>query len=456
MPVEVLHILESSFDGIGRAQFLRPDGLARDVEVPYTLEGEEVEVFLRRGKKRRMLYGNLERVITPSPIRTPPRCPHFGLCGGCSTQHISYAMELEGKEAHIRKLFEAYPVQPIIASPVEWGYRNKMEFSFSQNKEGRKFFGFIMSGTRGHVLDVTECPLAPEWFSLAVSAVREWWQERPLLAFGFHSGLGSLRSMTCRHGFSSGDRMVILTVSGNPEYALRQEDLDTFRECIERIPHPAGLSVVLRIHQAIRGHETTFYEMILSGPDFIREKLHVLDRDLEFRIGPRTFFQPNSKSAEVLYEKALDLAEIGPSDVVYDLYCGAGTIGMCAAARAGKVIGIELSPESCYDAGVNIEALGLRNVTIYKGDVGAVLAAEKLIFPDVVICDPPREGLRHDAVELISALPAQRLVLISCNPVTQAANITDLVGRGWKVAHIQPVDQFPHTRHIENIIICQR
>jgi 23S rRNA (uracil1939-C5)-methyltransferase len=460
MPVEVLRILDASFDGTGRAELLRPDKSTRRVEVPYTLEGEEVEVFLRRGKKRRALFGALQKVITPSPHRIPSRCPHFGVCGGCQSQHMPYSFELGRKEEYLRTLFEPFAAEfhPIIASPAEWGYRNKMEFSFSQNKERQKFFGFIMSGTQGRVFDVTECPLAPDWFVETVGAVRRWWEGRALSAFHFRSGFGSLRSLTLRHGFSSQDRMVILTVSGNPDWALRKEDLETFKECIEQIPHPAGLSIILRIHQAIRGRPTALYEMLLSGPDFIREKLHVGDHDFEFRIGSKTFFQPNSSSAEVLYEQAIRLAAISPSDVVYDLYCGAGVIGMCAAARARKVIGIELSPESCYDGNINLAALGLENVSLFEGDVGKVLAERQgsLEPPQVVILDPPRVGLSPDAVELVSHLPARRLVSISCNPVTQAANIADFVARGWKVCHIQPVDQFPHTSHIENIVICQR
>jgi 23S rRNA (uracil1939-C5)-methyltransferase len=379
-----------------------------------------------------------------------PRCKHFCSCGGCTAQDIPYEEQLQRKEAFVRSLFpneSEATFFPIMSSVDVWEYRNKMEFTFSQTSKGEQYLGLILKSSRGLVFNLEECFLTDAWFADTLASVRTWWRESGLHAYWHGKDKGSLRTLTLRRGITSGDRMAILTVSGNPDYALKQHHLDSFKKAIGE-----GVSIVLRIHQCIKGSPTQFYEMILQGPDHIREHIH----GLEFHISPSAFFQPNTKTAAKLYERALELAAIDNDAVVYDLYCGIGIFGMCAARYAKKVIGIELNRDAAYDAKVNSDRLQLANFTIYAGDVGKVLQEKgsELPRPDVVIVDPPRPGLDPKAIEQLVALKPKKILYVSCNPVTQAANLTKLEEHGYVIQYIQPVDQFPHTPHVENIVVC--
>lgn len=388
-------------------------------------------------------------------IVTEPRCIHFGSCGGCISQNIAYESQLALKEKNIRDLFTEHECfHPIMPSTSLWNYRNKMEYSFSENTKGDKFLGLIIGKTRGHVFNLKECHLVDSWCVDALKAVYDWWNQTTLKAYWHGKNSGSLRTLTVRHGMTTGDRMVILTVSGNPDYAIKQHDLDTFVACIKEAVACEHLSISLRIQQIAKGVPTQFYEMILSGPDYIRERIDTL----EFHVSPRAFFQPNTFTAAKLYKRALELASITKESVVYDLYCGIGIFGMCAARIAKEVIAIDLSPESAYDAKTNSERLGIKNFTIYEGDVAKVLAEKKELLPrpDVVIVDPPRPGLDAKAIALIGELNPQTIVYVSCNPVTQAENIKSFIEKGYRIIHVQPVDQFPHTAHVENIVVCVR
>lgn len=217
----------------------------------------------------------------------------------------------------------------------------------------------------------------------------------------------------------------------------------------------------MRIQQIAKGRPTNFYEMLLYGPDHIRETLYLPvegqpPQPLHFRISPSAFFQPNTAQAERLYERALKLADLTSDSLVYDLYCGTGTLGICAAKHVKQVVGIELSPESVLDARENLKENGLSNVVIRAGDVGQVLAnlaQETKQHPDVVMVDPPRAGLDPKAIEHVLALQAPKLIYISCNPATQAANLDPLLKGGYRLQAVQPVDQFPQTVHVENIVV---
>ncbi|MDB6082060.1 MAG: rumA1 [Chlamydiia bacterium] len=385
-------------------------------------------------------------------ISATPRCIHFGSCGGCTSQNIAYESQLALKEQNVRDIFgEQGDFYPIMPSNSVWNYRNKMEYSFSETSKGEKFLGLIIAKTRGHVFNLEECHLVDPWLVDVLTAVRAWWLSTTLKAYWHGKNAGSLRTLTVRHGMTTGDRMVILTVSGNPEYAIKQHDLDTFVAAVKEAAVCEHLSIVLRIQQIAKGVPTQFYEMILFGPDYIREKI----AGLEFHVSPKAFFQPNTFTAEKLYERALQLAGITEKSIVYDLYCGIGIFGMCAAKKAKEVIGIELSPDSAYDAKTNSQRLGIKNFTIYEGDVAKVLAEKKelLPHPDVVIVDPPRPGLDGKALALVASLQARTIVYVSCNPLTQVDNCKALAEHGYKICYIQPVDQFPHTPHIENIVI---
>ncbi len=282
----------------------------------------------------------------------------------------------------------------------------------------------------------------------------------------YHLGrnTGALRTLTLREGQRTGDRMVMLTVSGNPQYSIQRKHLESFvsilREAIEPVGPDQQLSIFLRIQQIAKGSPTQFYEMVLYGPDHIREMLHLERLDgklqtLKFRISPTAFFQPNTLQAERLYSRAIQLTQAQKNARVYDLYCGTGTLGLCMASQVKEVIGIELSPESVIDARENIKLNHLSNVSIRQGDVGRMLSLllEDKQIPDVVMVDPPRAGLDARAIEHLLALKAPTLTYISCNPATQTSNLESLIKGGYQLKAVQPVDQFPQTIHVENILV---
>jgi 23S rRNA (uracil-5-)-methyltransferase RumA len=381
-----------------------------------------------------------------------PLCIHVPDCGGCSFQQIPYSDQLIQKQAEIEKIFAPFdvPVSPIIPCKDPCRYRNKMEFSFSQNKAGDRYLGLILRKSRGKVFNLQECLISPSWMSEALQRVRSWWESTPLSAFNFRSGQGTLRTLTLREGRRTGDRLAMLTVSGDPRFALTRAQLNGFVKALD----DPQMSIFLRVQQAIPSRPTQFYEMLLSGPDHITEKLHLQGKTLTFKISPTSFFQPNTEQAEVLYNQAIEIANMSPHSTVYDLYCGTATLGMAFALKAEKVIAIELNPHAVFDAKTNAEVNEISNIDIQCGDVGKLLSEASILQPDLAIVDPPRPGLDSLAIAALKRLQPQHILYVSCNPLTQAQNITEL--SEYQIIYVQPVDQFPHTPHIENIVLLLR
>lgn len=448
-----VEIEKLSKEGKGLAGFSDGAGNPQVIEVPFCMPNDKIEASYRK-KRKGICVGNLMKVVQPAKDRITPRCVHFASCGGCSFQEIPYAMQLEWKQKKIETLFSnLMSPLPIIGCIDPWGYRNKMEFSFSQDRQSNRYLGLFIGGSRGRVFNLTECHLVSSWFAEDLEKIRQWWKSIELKAYHPPADSGTLRTVTLREGITSGDRMVILTVSGNPAFALHQPELKAFQALFD-----AKYSVYLRIHQAVKGQPTEFYEMHLQGPECNRETLH----QVKFNVSPAAFFQPNTIQADRLYREALKLAAIGPDDVVYDLYCGTGTLGLLAAKHAKSVIGIEISPESSLDARENAKLNGITNVNIVTGNVGDVLKKNEYAKPTVLFIDPPRSGLDQQALEEVVALKGERIVYISCNPETQARDVKLLMeasgasGAGYALEALQPVDQFPHTPHIENIAVLVR
>lgn len=467
-----LDTLNRSGNAIG--QFVRSDGVQVGIEVPFALPGDVVKAKV--WKKRRGNYlGMLEEVTNPSPLRIQPRCIHFGVCGGCRWQNMPYPEQLQTKQKIVLDLFKEFLTPDVVVHPAIpcyplWGYRNKMEFSFSRDAMNRKFLGLIMDSSKGKVLNLSECHLVNPWFMEAIRTTRTWWDETSLDAYHPYKNTGSLRTLTLREGKRTGDRMVILTVSGNPDYAVHKKDLESLvaflRDAIEPVNSQARLSIFLRIQQVAKGMSTNFYEMLLYGPDHLRESLDVsIDatvppRRLTFNISPTAFFQPNTDRAEQLYSLALQAVGIDKNAIVYDLFCGTGTLGICAAEYAKQVVGIEISPEAVLDARTNAKLNGMENVTILSGAVRHLLSQIKeeksYPLPDIVVIDPPRAGLEEEAIRGVLELEAKKILYISCNPATQAKDIAKMVKHGYRIVQMRCVDQFAHTPHIENFVVLER
>ena len=354
-------------------------------------------------------------------------CKHFGVCGGCKFQNVEYDQQLEMKEEMVRQLFG--DVRPIIGCKSEWRWRNKMEFSFSQNKAGDRFLGLMMRNKRGRVVTLDECLLTSEWFVQTLQDVYAWWEESGLEAYFPPGNRGELRTLMLREGIHTGEKMAVLGVMGDAE-------IEGFADAVGDIE-----SVMIRRQYAQKGVPTRFTEEVVSGRDHIYEQLF----DYRFKVRAGSFFQPNTVQAEVLYETALE--ELEEVDLLLDLYCGAGSIGIVASKKAKRVVGVEIVPEAAEAAREN-SALNGVNMEVIEGDVESSLG--ELKGADCVILDPPRAGLTDKCIQNVLELGAKKILYISCNPKSQKKNIDKM--EDYEVEWVQPVDQFPHTPHIENIV----
>ncbi len=432
-------------------------------EIPAVIVGEEVRASIVH-KKRGQYFGGLLEVLKPSKDRVVPRCVHFPECGGCTWQHLDYPAQLREKETFVRNAFnevlkKQHPhFHPIIPAPSPWEYRNKMEFSFSQNRAQDKFLGLMKSQTH-HVLNTKRCHLSSEWTARVLETGRTFWDKSGLRAYHPYTDEGHLRTLTVREAKRTLSKLILLTVSGNPAFAINKQQIQLFVDMMKStVPEEqlSQLSIFLRVQQAIKGQPTQFYEMHLFGPDHLTEQLHINTGDamrcLTFKISPTSFFQPNPLQAEVLFSKALHFLKNLEQSTVFDLYCGTATLSLAVATKAKKVIGIELNPHAVFDAQWNQEYNNIKNFEIKRGDVGQVLSSLKE-KPDIVLLDPPRAGLDELALKHVLTLAPAQVLYVSCNPVTQAKNILEMMQAGYRLLEVQPIDQFPHTVHIENIAL---
>jgi 23S rRNA (uracil1939-C5)-methyltransferase len=426
---------------------------SKTIEVIGALPDEHVRINVH--KRRRKQTAQIEELLSCSLKRISLRCAHAPACGGCTLQHLSYAEQLKEKEALIHRYFAPYlstaKVYPIIPCQDPWRYRNKMEFSFSQDKAGNHYLGLIIAASKGRVANLKECHLSPTWFTEALIAVRAWWEGSGLLAYHPPSDRGSLRTLTLREGKRTDDKMAILTVSGNPDFALTARDLESFKQTL--LPLFPNLSLFLRIQQLCKGAPTQFYEVVLSGEDHIKEILYINGRSLTFKISPSSFFQPNSSQAEILYSTALNM--IQASGHALDLYSGTSTLSCILSLKAQRVTAVELNPYAVFDARVNQENNQIANLEIIQSDVKDFLKTLSSA-PDLIVLDPPRTGLDPAARQSLLELSPATLLYISCNPKTQAEDLLSFFQAGYIVKEIRPIDQFPHTMHVENIALLEK
>jgi 23S rRNA (uracil1939-C5)-methyltransferase len=412
------------------------------------LPGDTVRARITKVKGNHAEASVLE-VVEPGAARVEAPCQHFGACGGCRFQDLDYPVQLAAKETQVRDALErlggldGFAFDPIVPAVEQFGYRNKLEWSFTPTPEGAAL-GFHRAGRWDQVLEIERCHITGALGNAIRDVVRDWARDEGLRAYEQRSAEGYLRHLVVREGRNTGQALVMLvTAPGELRGAHR------LVEALRRFPE------VKSIHHAVNDRPaevTNLPSTLLDGEQWIEERL----LGLRFRVRPNAFLQTNTAMCERLYELAGEYAGLSGGETVYDLYCGIGTIGLTLARQALTVWGIELSEESVACAIENAELNGVANAAFFAGDVGA--AVEELVpragAPDVVVVDPPRAGLSGKALRRVGALGASRLVYVSCNPTTLAGNAKELCGElGYRLERARPVDMFPHTPHVETVAL---
>ena len=432
------------------------------VFVPFAVPGDIVDVKLTK-KKKTYAEGKIIKINKLSPLRTQPPCSHFGLCGGCRWQNMRYDIQLAFKQKlvndSLQRLggFDFPEPKPIIGSKDIFHYRNKVEFTFSNRKwlihpadhvEEKEMngLGFHLPGMFDRILDVDTCYLFESPANEMRNRLRDFCQEQDFTFYNPRTHLGFLRNFIIRLA-STGDLMLIMIFGYDSP-----DDIDKTMQFLKQtFPQISSLQYVINTK---KNDTITDLECIVySGLPYITEKMN----DLVFRVGPLSFFQTNSAQALILYQTALDMARLVGDELVYDLYTGTGTIANFIAHKAAHVIGIEYVEAAVADAKINSEINGIHNTSFYAGDMAKILTTEFILEngrPDVVITDPPRAGMHASVVSQIEEARPGKIVYISCNPATQARDIA-LLEQTYKVTAVQPVDMFPHTQHVENIVLLE-
>lgn len=456
------------------------------LRVRHSLPGDRWRV---RVKGRKSGDVNIKRLglVEPSPLRQTPRCKHFGEpdgdqrgCGGCTLQHMGYEDQLVWKAQQVRAQFEAFglstdPIRPILGHQPPWHYRNKMEFSFGFDSQTRYAIGLHPGGFRHNVLRLDSCEIFSPWVAEVLPTLRAWFETHGTAPHEGAKGTGFLRSLTFREGKKTGERMLDLLTSGDAETpfdgALRpaSEVVEAFVTFAAPLAHLTSIYWTQQITE--KGSPTRVVEQLMWGEPAIHEVLALPGgKSLRFEIHPRAFFQPNPAQAEHLYALVIEgliAASPNPDALqtarALDLYCGTGTISLCLAPYAAKVVGVELSPQAVEGARRNAAYNDLNHVTFFAGDVAQVLGTpeftEALGGPlDWLVVDPPRAGLLVPARALLRSAPLKSplLAYVSCNPETLARDLADLTlsaGAPYKILSVQPVDMFPHTKHVECVTI---
>ena len=445
-----LRIERLSSDGSGVAH--SPEGEA--VFVPGTAPGDEAQVRIVKDCGR-YAFGILDKLLTPSPDRIPVDCAVAGPCGGCSLRHMDYAAELRAKQESVADAFRRIggldvPVLDALPSPEVDRYRNKVQFPVGRDKNGAPCIGFY-AGRTHRIVPCPDCRLQPGVLNDIGNALCSFFAAHGIQPYDEESGKGLVRHIFLRRGTHSGQIMVCL-VCTRPKFPHGEELVAALREQFSDIA-----SVLINVNakktNVILGEET----VSLYGPGYIEDTLC----GVPVRLGPLSFYQVNTLAAERLYGIAAEYAQLEPSDVLLDLYCGMGTIGLFMADRCRELIGVEIVPEAIDSAKANAARMGdgvaakSRFFCADAGQAAARLAAEGL-RPDVIMLDPPRKGCDETTLSAVVQMSPRRVVYVSCNPSTAARDAAWLEEHGYHAEKVQPVDLFPRTRHCECVIALSK
>lgn len=443
--IEEAEITAMSSDGNGIAKI---DGMV--VFVPYTAVGDKLKIRIVKVQKN-YSFGIIEEMLQPSPDRVDDHCPVYKKCGGCAFRHISYEAELRHKaefvQSNLRRLGGLDPVMlPITPSPLVQGYRNKAQYPIREY-DGKIEAGFFAK--RSHrVISCASCDLQTAFFEQILEYTKQFLEEYHISAYDEQTGKGKVRHLYIRYGEVSGEVMVCLVVNSErlPHAAEYVEGL--LKVC------PQVVSVVLNSNReqnnVILGQKC----ITLYGKDTIEDTLC----DVRFELSPLSFYQVNRQAAEKLYRLAAEMAQFEGNELLIDLYCGAGTIGLSMASKVRELIGVEIVPDAVENAKENAKRCGVENARFICADAkeaAAQLAAENL-HPDVIVVDPPRKGCDLEVLQAISAMAPKRLVMISCNSASLARDCKELEALGYHLEKAAPVDLFPRTTHVETVVLLSK
>ena len=435
------------------------------VFVPMTVPGDVVDVQIHN-KRRRFMEGSVVRYIVRSPLRVEPFCEHFGVCGGCKWQNLPYEEQLRFKReqvfdqlTRIGKL-DLPPVAPTLGSAETTFYRNKLEFTFAPRRwmtyeevaaggdiDAGAALGFHIPGRFDKVMDVHRCWLQPDPSNDIRLETKRFCEEHGYSFYDIRQHSGLMRNLVIRTA-STGEVMVIVVFA--------EEDRPRIAALLDHLRDrfPAITSLMYMVNAKLNDSTGDIDAVLWSGHDHIFEEME----GLRFKIGPKSFYQTNSRQAYELYKVARSFADLHGDETVYDLYTGTGTIANFVARHCARVVGIEYVPEAIEDAKHNSALNGIGNTTFFAGDMKDVLNDAFIARhgrPDVVILDPPRAGVHEDVIATILRAAPRRIVYVSCNPATQARDLALLAG-DYRVTAVQPVDMFPHTHHVENVVRLER
>lgn len=418
----------------------------------------DLEVFK---KKSNYWLARAVRIHKASPFRQEPFCRHYGVCGGCKWQHLQYEKQLEQKQQEVVDALEriakvAFPeVKPIIASQKTQFYRNKLEFTFSNNRwlsaeeiaTGQVFekdaLGFHIPERFDKIIDIETCYLQEELSNQIRNRLKDFARKKNFSFYDLKNHRGFLRNLVIRNT-NTGEWLVLVIFAENNQPAIEQ----TMQFLQNTFPQITSLQYAINQKKNDSYHDLEI--QVFAGKPYITATME----DLQFRISPKSFYQTNSEQAYRLYCVARDFAELQGNEVVYDLYTGTGTIANFIANKAKKVVGIEYVPEAIEDAKINSDINKISNTEFFAGDIKDLLNenfVQKHGKPDVIITDPPRAGMHENVVRTILKLAPTKIVYVSCNPATQARDVAILAEK-YEITAVQPVDMFPHTYHVENVL----
>jgi len=434
--------------------------------VPNAIPGDVVDVLVLKNKKS-YAEGKVLKLVQPSPLRVEPFCPHFGVCGGCKWQMLPYEQQLQYKQQQVADQLKRIghvdlpPIQPILGSPVQTNYRNKLEFTFCTHRyrtqeelkaaEGEVLapepaLGFHAPGLFDKVVPIHVCYLQPEPTNTLLKVLREYTEQHQLPYYDHRIHTGWLRNIMLRVA-RTGEVLVNLVVKSE-----KNKEREAMLEHIyQNVPGITSLHYTInpKVNDSVHDLDVQLYK----GKGYIEETLE----DYRFIISPKSFFQTNTYQAEALYRVTREFAGLTGNEVLYDLYCGTGSIGIFCSKGAKKVIGIEVVEDAIEDAKKNAALNGLEHCLFYAGDVAQICTDEFFAEhgrPDVIITDPPRAGMHEKLVQQLLKMRAPKIVYVSCNPATQARDL-QLLCTDYNVTRLQPVDMFPHTHHIENVALLE-